>query len=127
MVQTPLDVYESLLREGYRVDYYRVPLTDGRAPKVCGTIVEAHRRVYAVTKASAQGSGRTADVQAQICHRRHQQMLAFEAEAFAQVVYPFALQERDFGEFLRHIKAVDMDSPLIFNCQVCMAVGLFKM
>ncbi len=34
VVQTPLDVYESLVREGYRVNYYRVPLTDGRAPKV---------------------------------------------------------------------------------------------
>ncbi len=35
MVQTPLDVYDSLVKEGYRVDYFRVPLTDGRAPKVC--------------------------------------------------------------------------------------------
>ena len=33
VVQTPLDVYESLVKEGFRVDYYRVPLTDGRAPK----------------------------------------------------------------------------------------------
>ena len=32
---------------------------------------------------------------------------------------PFAEpQERDFGEFLRHIKAAGPDSPLIFNCQV---------
>ena len=28
------------------------------------------------------------------------------------------VQERDFGEFLRHIKAAGPDSPLIFNCQV---------
>ena len=33
-MQTPEEVYESLAREGYRVDYFRVPLTDGTAPKV---------------------------------------------------------------------------------------------
>lgn len=33
-MQTPEEVYQALAREGYRVDYYRVPLTDGTAPKV---------------------------------------------------------------------------------------------
>ena len=33
-VQTPEEVYQALARDGYRVDYYRVPLTDGTAPKV---------------------------------------------------------------------------------------------
>ena len=39
-VQTPEEVYEALTRDGYRVDYYRVPLTDGTAPKV---MLRAHR------------------------------------------------------------------------------------
>lgn len=30
---TPREVYDSLRREGYRVDYNRVPLTDGAAPR----------------------------------------------------------------------------------------------
>jgi Inositol hexakisphosphate len=33
-VQTPQEVYEQLSEEGYRVRYYRVPLTDGATPKV---------------------------------------------------------------------------------------------
>jgi len=33
-VQTPQEVYDQLAREGYRVKYYRVPLTDGTTPKV---------------------------------------------------------------------------------------------
>ncbi|KAK9804170.1 hypothetical protein WJX73_008272 [Symbiochloris irregularis] len=32
-VMTPREVYDSLRREGYRVDYNRVPLTDGAAPR----------------------------------------------------------------------------------------------
>jgi protein-tyrosine phosphatase len=32
-VQTPLEVYECLKAEGYLVDYARVPITDGKAPK----------------------------------------------------------------------------------------------
>lgn len=32
-VQTPQEVYEQLAAEGYRVKYYRVPLTDGTTPK----------------------------------------------------------------------------------------------
>ena len=32
-VQTPRQVYDQLRREGYRVQYYRLPLTDGEAPK----------------------------------------------------------------------------------------------
>lgn len=32
-VQTPLEVYECLKAEGYCVDYARVPITDGKAPK----------------------------------------------------------------------------------------------
>ena len=31
-VQTPKEVYQALKAEGYRVDYHRVPLTDGVAP-----------------------------------------------------------------------------------------------
>ena len=33
-MQTPQEVYDQLAREGYRVKYYRVPLTDGTTPKV---------------------------------------------------------------------------------------------
>ena len=32
-VQTPREVYDELKKEGYRVQYYRLPLTDGEAPK----------------------------------------------------------------------------------------------
>lgn len=32
-VQTPRQVYDQLRQEGYRVQYYRLPLTDGEAPK----------------------------------------------------------------------------------------------
>ena len=32
-VQTPREVYDQLQKEGYRVKYYRLPLTDGEAPK----------------------------------------------------------------------------------------------
>eukprot|EP00850_Spirogloea_muscicola_P022112 SM000277S10347 [mRNA] locus=s277:33301:42396:- [translate_table: standard] len=32
-VQTPLEVYESLQAEGYKVDYERVPVTDEKSPK----------------------------------------------------------------------------------------------
>ena len=32
-VQTPREVYDQLKKEGYRVKYYRLPLTDGEAPK----------------------------------------------------------------------------------------------
>lgn len=32
-VQTPLEVYECLKGEGFRVEYARVPITDGKAPK----------------------------------------------------------------------------------------------
>lgn len=32
-VQTPLEVYECLKAEGYLVEYARVPITDGKAPK----------------------------------------------------------------------------------------------
>ena len=32
-VQTPREVYDRLKKEGYRVQYYRLPLTDGEAPK----------------------------------------------------------------------------------------------
>jgi protein-tyrosine phosphatase len=32
-VQTPREVYDQLRSEGYRVEYYRLPLTDGEAPK----------------------------------------------------------------------------------------------
>lgn len=35
-MQTPQEVYEQLAAEGYRVKYYRVPLTDGTTPKVRG-------------------------------------------------------------------------------------------
>ena len=31
-MQTPKEVYQALKAEGYRVDYHRVPLTDGVAP-----------------------------------------------------------------------------------------------
>lgn len=31
-VQTPLDVYKSIVDEGYRVDYLRIPITDEQAP-----------------------------------------------------------------------------------------------
>ena len=32
-MQTPREVYDQLQKEGYRVKYYRLPLTDGEAPK----------------------------------------------------------------------------------------------
>ena len=32
-MQTPREVYDELKKEGYRVQYYRLPLTDGEAPK----------------------------------------------------------------------------------------------
>lgn len=32
-VQTPREVYENLTRQGYRVEYHRLPLTDGKAPQ----------------------------------------------------------------------------------------------
>lgn len=32
-VQTPLEVYKSLEAEGHHVEYARVPITDGKAPK----------------------------------------------------------------------------------------------
>ena len=32
-VQTPLEVYQCLKAEGFRVEYARVPITDGKAPK----------------------------------------------------------------------------------------------
>ncbi|KAK9808828.1 hypothetical protein WJX72_004439 [[Myrmecia] bisecta] len=32
-VQTPREVYEALQRNGYHVQYYRVPMTDGTAPR----------------------------------------------------------------------------------------------
>ena len=32
-MQTPREVYDRLKKEGYRVQYYRLPLTDGEAPK----------------------------------------------------------------------------------------------
>ena len=32
-MQTPRQVYDQLRKEGYRVQYYRLPLTDGEAPK----------------------------------------------------------------------------------------------
>eukprot|EP00897_Mesotaenium_endlicherianum_P000190 jgi/Mesen1/10171/ME000076S09681 len=32
-VQTPVEVYQSLQAEGYAVEYERVPITDGKAPK----------------------------------------------------------------------------------------------
>lgn len=32
-IQTPREVYEALRADGYKCDYYRVPLTDGTAPK----------------------------------------------------------------------------------------------
>ena len=34
-IQTPKDVYNALVAEGYKVDYLRVPMTDEKAPKVC--------------------------------------------------------------------------------------------
>eukprot|EP00252_Welwitschia_mirabilis_P018623 TRINITY_DN4136_c0_g2_i1.p1 TRINITY_DN4136_c0_g2~~TRINITY_DN4136_c0_g2_i1.p1 ORF type:complete len:1265 (-),score=281.07 TRINITY_DN4136_c0_g2_i1:516-4310(-) len=33
VVQTPLEVFKSLESEGYPIDYARVPITDGKAPK----------------------------------------------------------------------------------------------
>lgn len=38
-VQTPEEVYDALRRQGYRVTYYRVPLTDGTAPKVLQALI----------------------------------------------------------------------------------------
>lgn len=32
-IQTPREVYEALRADGYKCNYYRVPLTDGTAPK----------------------------------------------------------------------------------------------
>lgn len=32
-VQTPREVYEALEREGYRVNYHRIPITDGSSPR----------------------------------------------------------------------------------------------
>lgn len=39
-VQTPLEVYDCLVADGYNVEYARVPITDGKAPKSsdCGTL-----------------------------------------------------------------------------------------
>lgn len=48
-VQTPLEVYECLKAEGFRVEYARVPITDGKAPKssdfgaLASRIATAHR------------------------------------------------------------------------------------
>jgi Inositol hexakisphosphate len=43
-VQTPQEVYEQLSAEGYRVRYYRVPLTDGATPKVQDAFKVTHLR-----------------------------------------------------------------------------------
>ena len=32
-VQTPREVYEALAAQGYRVQYHRVPITDGSSPR----------------------------------------------------------------------------------------------
>ena len=41
-VQTPREVYEELIKDGYAVDYIRVPVTDEKAPKErdCDTLVK---------------------------------------------------------------------------------------
>lgn len=50
-MQTPQEVYEQLEREGYRVKYYRVPLTDGTTPKVRSTT----RKAACMERACRQG------------------------------------------------------------------------
>jgi len=35
-VQTPKEVFEALVTEGYQLQYVRVPVTDERAPKAVG-------------------------------------------------------------------------------------------
>ena len=32
-VQTPREVYAALAKEGFKVDYYRIPITDGSSPR----------------------------------------------------------------------------------------------
>lgn len=98
-VQTPQEVYEQLSAEGYRVRYYRVPLTDGATPKVqyilnCDVIATP---LICLAKRCHDGLQPSRTI---VHGHRH------------------PMQERDFDEFARHIRAAAPSDPLIFNCQL---------
>eukprot|EP00850_Spirogloea_muscicola_P002322 SM000009S23451 [mRNA] locus=s9:35424:44183:- [translate_table: standard] len=63
-VQTPLEVYQRLQAEGYHVEYERVPITDGKAPKsrdfdVLATRIALAGRDTALVFNCQMGRGRT--------------------------------------------------------------------
>ena len=65
-MQTPEEVYEALRRQGYRVMYYRVPLTDGTAPKVRPSLVPCALTPQAICPSICQEQSQSAKL-----HRVH--------------------------------------------------------